>query len=193
MNLAYIRVSSVDQNEARQREALKKYNIERWYIDFASGKDLKRPKLQEMLDFMRDGDIVYIYDFSRISRNVKDLIEITDLFNKKKVHLVSEKENFDTSTPTGKLMLTMIGAINEFEREILLERQREGIAIAKAQGKYKGKQMVIPKEFDRLYAKYMRREIPTKSELARRLKISRPRLQRIINAKLEEERKSTNS
>ena len=94
MNLAYIRVSSVDQNEIRQKEALKKYDIERWYIDFASGKSLNRPKLNEMLDFMREGDTVYIYDFSRISRNVKDLMEITDLFEKKRVHLVSTKENF---------------------------------------------------------------------------------------------------
>ena len=190
MNLAYIRVSSVDQNEIRQKEALKKYDIERWYIDFASGKSLNRPKLNEMFDFMREGDTVYIYDFSRISRNVKDLMEITDLFEKKRVHLVSTKENFDTSTPTGKLMLTMIGAINEFEREILLERQREGIAIAKAQGKYKGKQMVIPKDFDKLYAQYLVREIPSKSELARRLKISRPRLERIIKVKKEKENKN---
>lgn len=189
MNLAYIRVSSVDQNEIRQKEALKRYDIERWYIDFASGKSLNRPKLNEMFDFMREGDTVYIYDFSRISRNVKDLMEITDLFEKKKVHLVSTKENFDTSTPTGKLMLTMIGAINEFEREILLERQREGIAIAKAQGKYKGKPMVIPKDFDRLYDQYLVREIPSKSELARRLKISRPRLERIIKVKKEKEEK----
>ena len=86
-------------------------------------------------------------------------------------------------------MLTMIGAINEFEREILLERQREGIAIAKAQGKYKGKQMVIPKDFDKLYAQYLVREIPSKSELARRLKISRPRLERIIKVKKEKEDK----
>jgi DNA invertase Pin-like site-specific DNA recombinase len=107
------------------------------------------------------------------------------VFDKKKVHLVSLKENLDTSTPVGKLMLTMIGAINEFERANLLERQREGIAIAKAQGKYKGKQMVIPKDFDKLYAQYMRREIPSKAELCRRLNISRPKLDRIIKSKLD--------
>ena len=180
MNLAYIRVSSVDQNEIRQKEALKKYDIERWYIDFASGKSLNRPKLNEMFDFMREGDTVYIYDFSRISRNVKDLMEITDLFEKKKVHLVSTKENFDTSTPTGKLMLTMIGAINEFERANLLERQREGIAIAKNEGKYKGrKEIEVDKKFKEQYKRYLNREL-NKTELAKVLDVSRPTLNKLI-------------
>ena len=171
MNLAYIRVSSVDQNEIRQKEALKRYDIERWYIDFASGKSLNRPKLNEMFDFMREGDTVYIYDFSRISRNVKDLMEITDLFEKKKVHLVSTKENFDTSTPTGKLMLTMIGAIAEFERQNLLERQKEGIAIAKEQGKFKGGQVkkIDDTVFNNLLEQYNTRAI-TKKEFAEKLK-----------------------
>ena len=97
----------------------------------------------------------------------------------KGVHLVSNKENIDTGTPTGKLMLTMIGAINEFERTNLLERQREGIAIAKTQGKYKGRKSVRIENFPVHYERYLRREV-SKAQLARELKISRPTLDRII-------------
>lgn len=107
-------------------------------MEKVSGKDTNRPELQSMLDYIREGDTVYIHDFSRLARSTKDLLELVELFNKKDISLVSTKENLDTSTPTGKLMLTMIAAINEFERLNLLEHQREGIAIAKKQGKYKG-------------------------------------------------------
>ena len=89
-----------------------------------------------MLDYVREGDTVYIHDFSRLARSTKKtFLAIVDQLQKKGVHLVSNKENLDTSTSNGRLMLTMIAAINEFERENLLERQREGIAIAKAEGK----------------------------------------------------------
>ena len=118
MRVAYVRVSSVDQNETRQIEALKKHDIEKWYTEKVSGKDTNRPQLQEMLDFVRSGDTVYIHDFSRLARSTKDLLDIVETLEKKGVHLVSNKENIDTSTPTGKLMLTMIGAIAEFERAI---------------------------------------------------------------------------
>lgn len=181
MNIGYVRVSTIDQNEARQVEALKKYGIEKWYSEKVSGKDLNRPKLQEMLDFVREGDTIYIHDFSRISRSVKDLLSLIDLLEAKKVHLVSLKENLDTSTPAGRLMLTMIGAINEFERANLLERQREGIAIAKAKGKYKGRKAIeINGAFIEGYNKYLARKL-SKSALAKELGISRPTLDKLIN------------
>ena len=181
MNIGYVRVSTVDQNEARQVEALKKYGIEKWYSEKVSGKDLNRPKLQEMLDFVREGDTIYIHDFSRISRSVKDLLSLIDLLEAKKVHLVSVKENLDTSTPAGRLMLTMIGAINEFERANLLERQAEGIAIAKAKGKYKGRKAIeINEAFIEGYNKYLARKL-SKSALAKELGISRPTLDKLIN------------
>lgn len=135
-NIAYVRVSTAEQNEQRQIEALKRHNIDKWFIEKVSGKDTNRSKLKDMLDYIREDDTVYIHDFSRLARSTKDLLEIVELLNAKKVHLVSNKENLDTSTPTGKLMLTMIAAINEFERQNLLERQREGIAIAKKAVKY---------------------------------------------------------
>lgn len=141
MKYAYIRVSTVEQNEARQLEAMKKYNIpdENYYIEKISGKNTDRPKLQELLSVVQEGDVIHIHDFSRLSRSTSDLLNIVDSLNNMGVTLVSNKENLDTSTPTGKLMLTMIGAINEFERTNLLERQAEGIRLAKERGAFKKK------------------------------------------------------
>ncbi len=138
MRVAYVRVSTEEQNEARQIQGLKKHDMEKWFTEKVSGKNTNRPQLQAMLDFVRDGDTVYIHDFSRLARSTKDLLDIVEKLNSKGVSLVSNKESIDSSTPTGKLMLTMIGAIAEFERTNLLERQREGIAIAKQNGIYKG-------------------------------------------------------
>lgn len=149
MRIAYVRCSTAEQNEARQVEALEKYGIERWYTEKISGKDANRPKLQEMLEYVRDGDTIHIHDLSRLARSTADLLVIVDLLAKKGVHLVSNKENIDSSTPTGKLMLTMIGAINEFERTNILERTREGIEIAKREGVYKGRKPIeIPNGWD---------------------------------------------
>ena len=135
MKVGYVRVSTIDQNEGRQLVKMKEVKVEKLYIEKVSGKDIEgRPELKNMLEFVREGDTVYVHDFSRLARSTKDLLYITDLLAKKGVHLVSFKENIDTSTPTGKLMLTMIAAINEFERTNLLERQKEGILIAKELG-----------------------------------------------------------
>ena len=183
-HIAYVRVSTAEQNEARQIEALKKHNIDKWFTEKVSGKNMNRPQLEAMLDYVREGDTVYIHDFSRLARSTKDLLTIVEKLQNKKVHLVSNKENLDTSTPTGKLMLTMIAAINEFERENLLERQREGIAIAKEQGKFKGGQVtrIDDKTFTEAYERYQRREL-TKTQLAAELKISRPTLDKLIKDK----------
>lgn len=150
MKYAYIRVSSIEQNEARQLEAMKKYDIpkENYFVEKISGKNTNRPKLQELLSTVQEGDVIHVHDFSRLSRSVADLLKLVEELTAKGVHLISNKENLDTSTPTGKLMLTMIGAINEFERTNLLERQKEGIAIAVKEGKFRKK----PIDFD-LFAK----------------------------------------
>ena len=181
MKVAYVRVSTIEQNEARQIEALEKHGIEKWFTEKISGKDTHRPELQNMLDYVREGDTIYVHDLSRLARSTKDLLEIVDILDNKKVSLVSNKENIDSSTPTGKLMLTMIGAIAEFERTNLLERQKEGIAIAKKAGKYKGRKPIEIEDerFKNLYSDYMKREI-TKVELAKELNVSRPTLDRMI-------------
>lgn len=180
MNVAYVRVSTAEQNEARQVEALRSHNIDKWFTEKISGKNTHRPQLQSMLDFVREGDTVYIHDFSRLARSTKDLLELVEQLQTKGVHLISNKEHLDTSTPTGKLMLTMIAAINEFERTNTLERQREGIAIAKRNGVYKGRQKVaVPSGFEALYAQYQQREL-SKVTLAGMIGVSRPTLERII-------------
>ena len=181
MHVAYVRVSTVEQNEARQVEAMKQYQIEKWFVEKVSGKDTNRPKLNEMMEFVREGDVVHIHDFSRLARSTADLLKLVEVLNSKGITLISNKENIDTSTPTGKLMLTMIGAINEFERTNLLERQREGIAIAKRNGIYKGRKPIVVKDFTNHYQRYLKREI-TKTELAKELKISRPTLDKLIRS-----------
>lgn len=179
MRVGYIRVSSVDQNLARQEETMKKYSVEKVYSEKVSAKDTNRPKLQEMLEYVREGDTVVIHDFSRLARSTKDLLEIVELLQEKNVTLVSHKESIDTSTPTGKLMLTMIGAINEFERANLLERQREGIALAVKEGKYKGRREVKIDNFEEHYNRYLNRAL-NKSQLAKELAVSRPTLDKLI-------------
>ena len=182
MNIAYVRVSTAEQNEARQVEALKKNDIERWFAEKVSAKDTNRPQLQELLKFAREGDTIYIHDFSRLARSTEDLLRIVKIIQEKGINLISNKENLDTSTSTGKLMLTMIAAINEFERANLLERQREGIAIAKKAGKYKGRKSISVNSgfFEENYDRYLRREL-SKIQLAKKLNVSRPTLDKIIN------------
>ena len=160
MRIGYIRVSTVEQNEGRQIEGLKKYNLEKVFTEKASAKDTNREQFKLMMEFAREGDTIYIHSFDRLARSTKDLLDIVEMLQAKGVHLVSNKENIDTSTPTGKLMLTMIGAINEFERANMLERQREGIAIAKSEGKFKGrKEIDYPGNWKEVYKDWKNRNI----------------------------------
>ena len=177
---AYVRVSTAEQNEARQREALAVRGIDKWFIEKASGKNTDRPEFLKMLDWVREGDTIYIHDLSRIARSTKDLLDLLDVLREKGVALVSDKESIDTSTATGKLLVTMVAAINEFERTNLLERQREGIAIAKRDGKYKGRKAVTVPDLPRHYDRWQRREV-SKAALARELGISRPTLDRLFS------------
>ena len=167
MNIAYIRVSTVDQNEGRQIKAMEKENIKKYFTEKVSAKDAKRPKLMEMIEFARESDVIYIKDFSRLARSTQDLLNIVKQLDEKGVKLKSLKENLDTNTSTGKLMLTMIGAINEFERANMLERQREGIAIAKGKGMYKGrKQIEKPGNWDEVYPRWKNRELTADKAMA---------------------------
>ena len=178
-NIAYVRVSTADQNDERQRKALSSYQIDEWFSEKVSGKDANRPKLQELLRYTRRGDTVYVHDFSRLARSTSDLLKIVEELHEKDVQLISLKENFDTSTPAGKLMLTMMAAIAEFERDNILERQREGIALAKAAGKYKGRNKIEVPDFKDYYDLYMKRKM-NKSDIAKKLKVSRPTVDRLI-------------
>lgn len=179
MIVGYVRVSTIEQNERRQLITMDKYNVEKVFSEKVSAKDTNREELNNMLEFVREGDTIVIHDFSRLARSTKDLLHIVELLENKKVNLISAKENIDSSTPTGKLMLTMIGAINEFERTNMLERQREGIAIAKAEGKYKGRKEVKIDNFEEYYKRYLNREF-NKTQLAKELGVSRPTLDKLI-------------
>lgn len=178
-NIAYVRVSTIEQNEARQREALEKFEIDKWFIEKASGKDTNRPKLQEMLEYVREDDTVYVEEFSRLGRSTADLLSIVQRIEDAGAKFVSTKENFDTSTSTGRLQMTMIAAIAEFERAMILERQREGIAVAKREGKYKGRKSVSVPNIEEYYQRYMRRQ-GTKTSLAKEMGISRTTLDKLF-------------
>jgi DNA invertase Pin-like site-specific DNA recombinase len=160
MNIAYVRVSIIEQNESRQVEGLRKYSIDEWFTEKVSAKDTNRPKLKEVIKFAGKGDTIYIYSLDRLARSTKDLLDIVERLQARGIHLVSSKESIDTNTATGKLMLTMIGAINTFERENMLERQREGIAIAKENGVYKGRKVInYPNNWFEVYSQYKTREL----------------------------------
>ena len=179
-NIAYVRVSTTDQNEARQNEALNKYNIDKWYVEKITGKDTNRPKLIEMLDFIREDDTVYVEEFSRLGRSTQDLLDIVQHIENKGAKFISIKENFDTKTPAGRLQMTMMAAIADFERSMILERQREGIAIAKKEGKYKGRKKIKRTDIDIHYDRYMSRKA-SKTQIANELGISRNTLPRLFN------------
>ena len=182
MRIGYVRVSTVEQNEERQIEGLSKHGIEKWYTEKVSGKNTNRPELQKMLSEAKSGDVIYVHDFSRLARSTKDLLEIVEDLNSRGIHVVSNKENIDTNTNSGKLMLTMFAAIYEFERTNMLERQAEGIEIARREGKYRNcgrKKLSAPENFDDLVQQYANGDI-TKVQLAVMLNVSRPTLDRIL-------------
>lgn len=143
MKVGYCRVSTAEQNTARQEELMQELGVEKVFIDKASGKSTaQREALIEMLAFLREGDVLIVSEISRLARNTRDLLEIVELLSEKKVQFVSKKEAIDTSTPQGKFMLTVFGAQSELERAYILQRQREGIEIAKREGKYLGRKPI---------------------------------------------------
>ncbi len=137
--IGYARVSTLEQNLDTQLDQLEQNGVERLYKEKASGADTRRPELAAMLDYVREGDTVVVTKIDRIARSTKHLLEIVETLERKKVAFKVLNINLDTSTPTGRLMLTMLGAIATFERELMLERQRDGIEKAKRAGRYKGR------------------------------------------------------
>jgi DNA invertase Pin-like site-specific DNA recombinase len=157
--VGYARVSSEGQNLDRQMDSLKKAGAESIYTEKLSGKDTKRPELNKMLAYVREGDTVMVASFDRLARSLSDLLKLVETFKEKKVRLVSVKESLDTSTPAGKLQLALFGAIAEFEREIIAERRTEGIESARARGKLFGRPRVNkPKDFDKEVKKWRKGE-----------------------------------
>lgn len=150
----YARVSTEQQNLDRQLDALKKYGVDMIYNEKMTGTKRDRPELTKLLDRMTEGDTVVIESLSRLGRSTKDLIELTELFQSKGVHLVSLKESIDTSTSTGKLLFTLMSAIAQFERDVIADRTREGLKSARARGRTGGRPKTSPdviKKAIRLY------------------------------------------
>jgi DNA invertase Pin-like site-specific DNA recombinase len=145
--VAYKRVSTVEQKTERQLDGL---SFDRVFEDKVSGKDINRPELSAMLDYIREGDELYIHSLDRLGRNTTDLINLMNILREKRVTVIFNKQGLifkpDTSNPMNELMFTMLAAFSQFERELMLERQREGIAKAKAEGKYKGRPATVDKE-----------------------------------------------
>lgn len=138
---------------------MKELGVEQVYIDRMSGKTSDRPELKRMISFVREGDTVIVESISRFARNTKDLLELVEQLTTKQVEFISKKEAIDTTTPTGKFMLTIFGAVAELEREYILQRQKEGIAIAKQNGVYKGRKPIEHPEFDKVVAKWKNGDI----------------------------------
>lgn len=152
VKIGYIRISTTDQNTARQEVLMQELGVDQVFIDRMSGKNTDRPELKRMMTFVREGDMVIVESISRFARNTRDLLELVERLTAKGVEFVSKKEAIDTTTPSGKFMLTIFGAVAELEREYILQRQREGIAIAKTQGVYKGRKPIDRPEFKQVVA-----------------------------------------
>lgn len=147
----YVRVSTVEQNTARQEVLMQELGVDKVLIDKASGKDANRPQLNILMDFVTKGDTIVVESISRFARNTRDLLDLVERLKEKGVHFVSKKESIDTTTPTGKFMLTIFGAVAELERDYLRDRQKEGIEIAKKEGKFKGRKKIVNPKFDKIY------------------------------------------
>ena len=168
MKIGYIRISTTDQNTARQEVLMQELGVDQVYIDRMSGKSLDRPELKRMLNYVREGDVVIVESISRFARNTRDLLELMEKLSEKKVQFVSKKEAIDTNTPTGRFMLTVFGAVAELEREYILQRQKEGIAIAKEQGIYQGRKPIERINFNQVVSLWREGNI-TATEAMKRL------------------------
>lgn len=181
MKIGYIRVSTQEQNTIRQEILMDQLGVDQVYIDKASGKNTSRPELQNLLAFVRKGDTVIVESISRFARNTRDLLDLVEQLTAKGVEFISQKEAIDTTTPTGKFMLTIFGAVAELERAYILQRQREGIAAAKAQGKYRGRQPIQSPTLLDTIAQWERGEL-TAVAAQKRLGISRSTFYRNVRS-----------
>ena len=158
----YARVSTEQQNLDRQLDALRKYGVDMIYNEKMTGTKRDRPELEKMLDRMTEGDTVVIESLSRLGRSTKDLIELTELFEQRGVHLVSLKEQIDTSTSTGKLLFTLMSAIAQFERDVIVDRTREGLKSARARGRTGGRPKSNPEAVKKALRLYDTKEYSIK-------------------------------
>ncbi len=178
--VGYVRVSTADQNTDRQEIALDEIGMNKYFIEKISGKNTDRPEFKKMMEYLREGDVLYIESISRLARSTKDLLNIVEILKQKKVELVSLKESIDTSTPQGKFILTVFGALAELERENTLQRQREGISVAKNKGVHFGRPKAqIPKDFNKYYTDWKNGSI-TAVEVIKTLKLKKTTFYKLV-------------
>lgn len=162
MRVGYVRVSTEEQKTIRQEVIMRELGVDKVYKEKVSGKSqIGREELEKMLQFVREGDVVVVESISRIARNTKDLLEIVERLREKGVNFTSRKEQINTNTPAGQFMLTIFGAMAQLEREYILDRQREGIEIARQNGKYKGRKAIAVEreKFEEVYRRWKAGEI----------------------------------
>ena len=172
MKIGYIRVSTQEQNTIRQEVMMHELGVDELYIDRASGKNTDRPELKKMMDYVRRGDTVIVESISRFARNTRDLLELVEQLTDKGLEFISRNAASDATTPTGKIMRAVIWTVAELEREYILQRQREGIEIAKQHGKYKGRKPIEHPDFDEVVSRWRKGEI-TAVEARKRLGMSK--------------------
>jgi DNA invertase Pin-like site-specific DNA recombinase len=185
MNVAYERVSTVSQDERRQELSFDNYKIDKRYIDKATGKNTDRPQLNKLMIDVKKGDNIYVESISRLGRNVDDLRKLTKHFIEKGVTIHFLKEGFNTDGNMYKFLLTILGAVAEMERELIVERVKEGIEKAKKFGTKSGQPIGRPKrtftkDFVKYYKKWKRKKIKG-TEFAKLIEVSRATLYRYIN------------
>jgi len=179
MIIGYARTSKIDQSLDRQLDNLKAQGCERIYQEKITGTKMQRPELKRMMDSLRSGDTLVIESFSRLSRSTKDLLEMVDRLQSMEVNLISLKEQLDTTTATGKLMLTMMSGISQFERDIIAERTAEGLRAARARGRLGGRPRANIKAVERALKMYDSQKFTIK-EIAESTKLSTATINRRV-------------
>ncbi len=190
MIIGYARVSTTDQNCDYQIDELTKIGCEKTYVEKASAKTKDRPELNRLLDTLRQGDIVVVCKLDRLGRSLKDLITLLDIFKTKGVQFKSLSENIDTTTSTGKLVFNIIGAIAEFERDIIVERANQGLKVARARGRKGGRKQKLTDKQIKLAKSMLQDPSVQKSDVAKHFNISRPTLNRYLDAAPDLEQES---
>ncbi|EGR0986876.1 DNA invertase [Vibrio parahaemolyticus] len=180
MRIGYARVSTDEQDTSPQIDALKLAGCERIYSEHISGKSKERPELERLLDAVRNGDVVIVQRLDRLGRSLKDLIELLDCFNQRGIKFISLSENIDTTTATGELAFHMIGAIVQFERRLISERTKVGLAAARARGRKGGRKAKMSSADVRKAQAMLLDPTVTKTEVAEHFCVSRPTLNKYL-------------